>query len=150
MSWRDDNEEFFSQLEKDAVPASRKAPCELCTRVCRRCLIPVHQHTQAGLTECAWRGHACTVCGHPPHPDNAPDRCMRYTSPDDTPEDRGRRLMSSSHRDAAGPFYTYRHCSRRHGRPEDNPAPVIYEIASATPRARKHVQTITRPESANA
>jgi hypothetical protein len=51
------------------------------------------------MLECAWRGQGCVTCSHPPHPDNAPNRCQRYTHPSDTAQDRALRAGSSWYRD---------------------------------------------------
>jgi Zinc knuckle len=69
------------------------------TQPCRKCQVPMDKHTQAEVTECAWRGKPCADCGFPPHPDSAPGRCAFYSSDDDTPADRAERSRSRWHRD---------------------------------------------------
>jgi hypothetical protein len=119
MGWRTDNDEFFDQVSRGEERDPDTGPCPLCAIRCLRCGVPMHQHTQAGLIECAWRGYPCVNCGHPPHPDNAPNRCERYTHQADTLRERELRLLTAWKRDARGPFYTYRHCSKHHhGKPE--------------------------------
>jgi hypothetical protein len=129
MSWRDDNQQFFDEMSEGKVRPADNGPCELCARFCPRCNIPVHQHTQAGLIECAWRGYPCLNCGQPPHPDYAPGRCDRYTHPADTLAGREIRGRTPWRRDARGPFYVWRHCNhRRHDRPETEDPRRVYEI----------------------
>ena len=79
---------------------------------CARCGTALDWHTEAGITECAWRGPACLGCGCPPHPDYADTGhsltmltppavcCLRYTHPSDTQAARDVRLRTAWHRDA--------------------------------------------------
>ena len=137
MSWRDDDQDFFSDVAGGKTTEQLPGPCEMCTTTCLRCAMPLHQHTQAGLIECAWRGYPCEVCGQPPHPDNAEGRCARYQNVYDTDRERQLRAITPWSRDAAGPFYVYRHCSHRHhGRPEANPESKIHDINWPKPTRR--------------
>ena len=79
---------------------------------CPRCGTALDWHTEAGLTECAWRGPRCSGCEHPPHPDRgygpcsipgcAPEhsRCARYSHPSDTQAARDIRFRTAWCRDA--------------------------------------------------
>jgi hypothetical protein len=79
------------------------AACD--SQPCGKCRVRLDWHTGAGLIECAWRGHPCLSCGHPPHPDYADGRCDRYTHPSDTPADRDIRLRTAWLRDNVLPCY---------------------------------------------
>ena len=61
---------------------------------CPRCHVPMDRHTEAGATECAWRGGPCQNCGQPPHPDYEPTRCDQYSNPGDTLAERQIRLVT--------------------------------------------------------
>ena len=65
---------------------------------CPKCGVPRDRHTEAGITECAWRAGPCVNCGQPPHPDGAPYRCDRYENPADTLADWQIRLVTPWHR----------------------------------------------------
>lgn len=130
MGWRDDDQEFFNQVQDREIAPPKPGECRLCDKRCGKCGVTEHQHTQAGRIECAWRGRPCVTCGCPPHPDNIDTDdsrtphtpiaafCARYSHPADTLADRELRRSTAWHRDIAGPFYTFRHCSHIHGKPE--------------------------------
>lgn len=84
-------------------PGHWAADCD--SRACLKCEIRLDWHTEAGRTECAWRGYACTGCGQPPHPDWAAGRCARYIHPLDTVEDRAIRQATAWHRDNTADCY---------------------------------------------
>ena len=93
---------------------------------CPQCGIPNAHHTDAGRTECAWRGQPCSTCGEPPHPDwhtgraaswprpaergvPGPERCERYAHPGDTPERRAIRESTPWRRMADPATFYVRH-----------------------------------------
>ena len=83
---------------------------------CPKCQVRLDLHTDAGITECAWRGPRCENCGYPPHPDSAAGRCGRYEHPSDTQRDRDVRSRTAWHR-SADPDAFYR-------RPHQAPPPA--------------------------
>lgn len=124
-------------MDQVLAPAAPPRTCRACGGTgcardrCAQCGVPRAHHTDAGRTECAWRGQPCETCGKPPHPDwhaaraasyvhpsdadipaarlhlmPGPERCERYTHPDDTPERRAIRESTPWRRmtDPAG-FY---------------------------------------------
>lgn len=92
-------------------PGHWAADCD--TQPCTKCGTRLDLHTEAGITECAWRGRPCKDCDHPPHPAGSygpcsipwctPEhsRCDRYSHPLDTQADRDIRQRTPWFRDAS-------------------------------------------------
>jgi ferredoxin len=121
----DGDESYWHSVETDGQPPPADPNmCDLCAKVCPRCMIPVHQHTQRGMIACAWR-----ALGRPD--DTLAESELRRTNP--LPGHEPSTLDGAEDPD---PCYLWRHCNhRRNGRPLTGDPRRAVEVRWPDPRA---------------